>query len=148
MGRRSRRRASEPVRSDQVESQPAPRSVKQGPEAPWGNFPLMELAVFLALVIGALGLIIGGKNRTPLLALALALGSLAGLELSIREHFAGHRSHSTLLAGSLAAVALAIAYFTDLPYIVMLVVTAFAFTAAFWLLRGIFRTRSGGASFR
>ena len=30
----------------------------------------------------------------------LVLGSLAGLELSAREHFAGYRSHTLLLAGA------------------------------------------------
>ena len=35
-----------------------------------------------------------------LIGTGLALGSLAGLELSIREHFAGYRSHTLLLAGA------------------------------------------------
>ena len=34
-----------------------------------------------------------------MIAAGVALASLAGLELSIREHLAGYRSHSTVLAG-------------------------------------------------
>ena len=41
----------------------------------------------------------------------MALGSLAGLELSVREHFAGYKSHSTVLAGTVAVVAAALGYF-------------------------------------
>ena len=35
-----------------------------------------------------------------MIAVGLALGALAGMELSIREHFAGYRSHTLLLSGA------------------------------------------------
>ena len=35
-----------------------------------------------------------------MLAAAAALGSLAGLEISLREHLAGYRSHTTVLAAA------------------------------------------------
>ena len=37
-----------------------------------------------------------------MLIAGLVLGSLAGLELAAREHFAGYRSHSSLLAACAA----------------------------------------------
>ena len=46
------------------------------------------------------GLFVGGDRSIALLATGLALGSLGGLELSIREHFAGYRSHTAMLAGA------------------------------------------------
>ena len=54
----------------------------------------------VALVMLVAGFFVEGSRGTALLVTGLALGSLAGLELSIREHFAGYRSHTTLLAGA------------------------------------------------
>jgi len=53
---------------------------------------------------------VGGTNPLGGLGKGL-LGSLAGLELSIREHFAGYRSHTTLLAGVAAFVAVVVTFF-------------------------------------
>ena len=40
-----------------------------------------------------------------LLALGFALGALGGLDTSVREHFAGYRSHTLVLAAFPAVVA-------------------------------------------
>src|SRR3954454_5773310 len=69
------------------------------PPAPWGSFPLVELAVLAAIGLFVAGLIVRGDRGGVMVVCALVLGSLAGLELSIREHLAGFRSHTTLLAG-------------------------------------------------
>ena len=74
------------------------------PPAPWGNFPLTQLAVLAGLILIGIGLFTGDP---ALLLGGLLLGSLGGLELSLREHFAGFRSHTTLLAG-VGAVAVAL----------------------------------------
>jgi hypothetical protein len=118
------------------------------PPAPWGRFPLVELCVLLALVIGVAGFVVWGEKGRIMLACAAALGSLAGLELSIREHFAGYRSHSTVLAGTLAVAALAVMFFARLPQAVLLVVGAAVFATAFWALREFFKRRSGGFGWR
>lgn len=81
------------------------------PPAPWGSFPLVEIVVLVALVMLVAGFIVGGSRGTTLIVTGLVLGSLAGLELSIREHFAGYRSHTTLLAGAVAVLTMAIAYY-------------------------------------
>ena len=84
-----------------------------------------------------------------LLACGLALVTLAGLELALREHLAGFRSHSTLVAGACAlAVTIPLALATDLPKLVLLGVAVLVFGAAFALLRSVFRSRSGGLGFR
>ena len=41
-----------------------------------------------------------------MLGVGLVLGSLAGLELSVREHFAGYRSHTLLLAAAVGVATL------------------------------------------
>ncbi len=85
-----------------------PGSKQEAPPAPWGSFPLMELSVLAGLILIVVGAITANPTQ---LAIGLALGSLGGLELSIREHFAGFRSHTTLLAGVVFVLATGIAYF-------------------------------------
>jgi hypothetical protein len=80
----------------------------------------------------------------------LAVAALGGLELSVREHFAGYRSHTSLLAGVAAfAVVSALALSTG-PYQlwILLLVAAAVFGCCFYGLRRVFQQRSGGLSFR
>ena len=126
------------------------RRTDERPPAPWGSFPLSELTIFVAIVLIVVGFFTGG-SRGPLIAVAgLALGSLGGLELSIREHFAGYRSHSLLLAGALAMLTITvIALVAGRVFVpVLLGAGALAFGAGFLALREAFRRRSGGVSFR
>ena len=87
------------------------------------------------------------ESRRPILVvMGLALGSLAGLELSIREHFGGFRSHTTLLAGMAGVGTLAFLIYgvPDLlpPVARVAVAAAVAGLVAFLLARA-FRKRSG-----
>ncbi len=104
--------------------------------------------MLVAIVIGVWGLLQGGRTGIILLATGCALGSLAGLEVSIREHLAGYRSHTTVLALGLAVVVVAVLYFARVPRVVFLPAGAAVFAAAFFALRDLFRRRSGGLSFR
>src|SRR5688500_18242580 len=128
MGRRSRKRMAEgapapggPSRAERDEARrqraeggaQTRRSYARGrpsiddrPPAPWGSFPLSELAVFVSIVLIIASFIVRGDQGVVMFAAGLLLGTLAGLEVSIREHFAGFRSHSTLLAGFLAILAI------------------------------------------
>lgn len=80
-------------------------------------------------------------------AVGLALASLAGLELSIREHFAGFRSHTVLLSAAVAVpTMLGLYYLAKLSAPISLIVGGAAGAlAALGLLR-VFRARSGGRS--
>ena len=172
MGRRSRKRAAHPelgadvppagssraerdaARRRRAEQGAGPRrdrrATRERPQAPWGSFPLAELVVLLAIVIGVAGLIVWGDRGRTMLAAGAALGSLAGLEISIREHFAGYRSHTTLLAGA-AAVAAIVAVVLGMGaggQLISLAVGATVFGVAFWALREVFKRRSGGLGFR
>jgi hypothetical protein len=118
------------------------------PPAPWGRFPLVELCVLAALVIGVAGFITGGRRGGVMLVTAASLGSLAGLELSVREHFAGYRSHTTVLAGAAAIVVMAVLFFTRVPHGIMLAVGVAIFGTAVYTLRELFKRRSGGFGFR
>jgi hypothetical protein len=127
-------------------------TIDERPDAPWGRFPLVEIAVLLAIVLFVAGLVIGGTDGRIMLIGALALGSLAGLELSIREHFAGYRSHTTLLAGACAFLAMAATFFAagrgDLARALLLPVTGIVFMGTWWVFREVFKRRSGGLGFR
>ena len=88
-------------------------------------------------------------GRGALLGCGFALVSLAGLELAIREHFAGYRSHSTLLGAACAiAVDAPLFLLTGLPQGVLLVIGSAVFGVVLVVLRNAFRSRSGGLGFR
>src|SRR3954447_15717788 len=105
MGRRSRaRRAARGTGAAPSAPPPAPppaRLTDERPKAPWHPVPLVELSVLVGLVLIVLGFVSGIDRDRGRLALfcGLALASLGGLDTALREHFAGFRSHSTLLAG-------------------------------------------------
>ena len=82
-------------------------------------------------------------------AAGVALGALGGLELSVREHFAGFRSHSAVLSGACAIlVGVPLAVFTSVPQVVILVAGVLTFGVALWRFRAAFKKRSGGLGFR
>lgn len=178
MGRRSRKRmaAGEPAgsspgsraerdaaRRERVEVAAAtgtPRPRRRGgrpgmderPPPPWGRFPLVELVTLLAIVLGVAGAIVWGRQGQLMLLMALVLGSLAGLELSIREHVTGFRSHSSLLAGIGAVVTMTAVFIAAgrgaTGYWAGLAAGGAVFAAGFWALRELFKRRSGGLGFR
>ena len=107
--------------------------------------------MFLGIVLLIAGFIVGGNSGTILIVAGLVLASLGGLELSVREHFSGYRSHTTLLAGLAAVACLAILFFGApsllSPY--MRIGAALAvFGLSAWWLTVIFRRASGGLAFR
>jgi hypothetical protein len=131
---------------------PGRTSPEDRPPAPWGSFPLVELVVLLALVLIVLGAIIRGTRGGTMFVAGLVLGSLAGLELSFREHFGGFRSHSSLLAAFVSGVSLPATYFilpkSQARVLVMVVVAGVVYAGSFWLFRRAFARRSGGVGFR
>jgi hypothetical protein len=129
---------------------PTRRRPPERPPAPWGRFPLVELVVLLALVLLIAGFFVQGARGATMIGAGIALGSLAGLELSIREHLAGYRSHSTVLAGAPAVLALGVGYIV-LPTRLVgvnLLIGAVVFGVCFYAWREVFKRRSGGFGFR
>jgi uncharacterized membrane protein len=131
-----------------LSAKPAKRvsAPNERPPAPWGKFPLAELVIFagiIALVVG-----VAGGNQTWIGA-GVVLAGLGGLEVAVREHFAGYRSHTTLLAAFPAVVvAVALFYVGDQIIAVCLAAGAAVFAVAFYLARRAFQRASGGLSFR
>lgn len=170
MGRRSRKRtsspgtASSPAPRPAVERPPAPARVggssaprtatyksrrEDAPQPPWAPFPLTELCILLAIVLIASGFFFAsGDRRAVMLGGGFLLVTLASGELSLREHFAGYRSHTSLLAGICAVVAALPFWLAPIPQEIVLVVGVLAYAGAFVGFRRAFMRRSGGVGFR
>jgi hypothetical protein len=122
------------------------------PPAPWGSFPLGELVVLLGIVLIVWGAIRWDERGRVMFVAGFTIASLAGLELSVREHFAGFRSHTTLLAAAAGFVAtiatFLVAGSSATAGLVVPLVGGLVFALCFYLLRQVFRRRSGGLSFR
>ena len=106
------------------------------PPAPWGDAPLAELVILAGIVALAIGV-------------GVALAGLGGLEVAIREHFAGYRSHTTLLAGAAFVLVTGLVFYAAHTILaVALGVGAIAFAITFYLARRAFQRASGGLSYR
>jgi lysylphosphatidylglycerol synthetase-like protein (DUF2156 family) len=116
------------------------------PPAPWGNAPLAELAILAGIICLAIGIF--GSHET-LIGVGVALAGIGGMEVAIREHFAGYRSHTTLLAGFVFVVVTGILFYAaGLVLAYALPIGAVCFAVAFNLARRAFQRASGGLSFR
>jgi hypothetical protein len=113
------------------------------PKPPWHPIPLVELCVLVGLILLVLGAIDLGSDRGKLLLVCgMALGSLGGADTALREHFAGYRSHTTLLSGPPAVLAAAALYFVGVPWLAIVGGAAAVFVAVFWALRRAFLRRA------
>ena len=153
--KKTRRPKPLPEEGPAAEASETPEPVKasrrlpdERPEAPWGNFPLIELSVLAGLIMLILGFFVVDGDRAPILIVAgLALGSIGGLDHAIREHFAGYASHTALLAGVPALAVLAALFYggpDSLPSLARAGIAIAVFAIAAWLLSREFSRRSGG----
>jgi hypothetical protein len=131
-----------------TKSRPAKRvtAPDERPPAPWGSAPLAELVILAGIISLAVGVF--GGNPTAI-GLGVALAGLGGLEVAIREHLAGYRSHTTMLAGfAFVLVTALVFYVAGTILAVALGAGAVAFAIIFYLARRAFKKASGGLSFR
>jgi hypothetical protein len=154
VGRRSRKRAA-PTRAERDAARLRTRSGRgrrgsgERPAAPWGSFPLSELVVLLGILLILWGLF-SGRDGEERLAAGLVIASLGGAEIALREHLAGFRSHSSLLAGMAALVVVTVVALGLGPVEVwvLLALGIGVFASAFYAMRELFKRRSGGLGFR
>lgn len=97
-----------------------------------------------AIGLGVAGLIVGGSAGNVLLVGAVLLGSVAGLEVALREHLGGYRSHTVVLSATLAVATMAGMFFARVSRSTMVPIAIAVFVFAFFGLRGLFKKRSGG----
>src|SRR5688572_6368311 len=162
MGRRSRKRgestraerdAARRVREATGETTPPPRlgrpRASDRPRPPWGSFPLSELVILLGIVLIVWGAF-RGEGGEEMLVSGLVIAGLGGGELALREHLAGYRSHSSLLAGAAAFVAVSVLAlgFGPVRVWILAILGVSVFAGTFYAMREVFKRRSGGLGFR
>ncbi len=144
-----RRQSRAPVQT------PVSRRYGERPRPPWHPLPLSELLI----LVGVVGVIVGfgrgiSHGGPPLLA-GIAAVAIGTLEVTLREHRSGFRSHTVMLAALPvvifhSVVALGISVFTRVPAIAtvgLLGLDLLLFLLMFRLLRTDFltaRTRAAG----
>ncbi len=145
---RMRKGLPEPARQRDPNRRP---KLDERPPPLWAPFPLTELLVLAGIVLMTWGFLEGGgQAANAKLAAGLAVASLAGLELAVREHVTGFRSHTTLLSGVIAIAAILVLNLAAGVSVLgpLLIAALLAFVGSFLALRRLFRSRSGGVAFR
>jgi hypothetical protein len=106
--------------------------------------------VLLGIVLMVWGFVSWSSGGNVRFGAGIALAALGGLELALREHLAGFRSHTTLLAAAAAFIVVSVLALGTGPYQLWLlvIVAAAVFGPTFWVLRRLFKRRSGGLGFR
>jgi hypothetical protein len=158
MGKRSRKRATGPVRAPEAAPAAPPRRgtrprsrfdriverADARPKPPWHPVPLVELSVLAGIVLIVIGLINREDQQGRLaIVLGVALASLAGLDTAAREHFAGFRSHSSLLAAVPTIVTAILLGLLGVTVPVVLPAAVLVFAIAFFAFRASFKRRTG-----
>jgi FtsH-binding integral membrane protein len=120
------------------------------PPALWGSFPLTELLALVGIVLMGWGLATWNSGGHVRFGAGIAIAALGGLELSVREHLGGFRSHTTLLSGAVAFVVVSVLALGPGPHVLgaLVIIGAVVFAVSFYLLRELFKRRSGGLGWR
>jgi hypothetical protein len=94
------RAAAKAPRAGRGRSSPTSPTFGEHPRAPWHPLPLSELLI----LVGAVGTVIGMKrlgegrsNGGQSLLVGLAVVAIGTIEVTLREHRSGYRSHTVLL---------------------------------------------------
>jgi hypothetical protein len=129
-----------------------PLSVGERPQAPWHPLPLSELLI----LVGAIGTVVGlARLRNgishggPALFAGIAAVLIGTIEVTLREHLSGYRSHTLILTllpliVFHSAVILIVASLTKVPKllnVVLLLLDAAIGTVLFKLLRARYLDR-------
>jgi hypothetical protein len=152
MGKRARKRGGVAAVAPAAERRAAPRrpggrpSLEDRPKPPWHPVPLVELCVLVGIVLLVLGALNLDSDRGKLmLVLGMALGSLGGLDTALREHLAGYRSHTTVIASLPAVTTAALLYFARALWPAVMLGAAVVLVAVFWWMRRVFMRRASRA---
>jgi hypothetical protein len=68
------------------------------PQAPWHPWPLSEILIFVGAIAVAVGMIRGPERNLATIGIGIVVVLIGTLEVSLREHLSGYRSHTMLLA--------------------------------------------------
>ena len=143
MGKRARKRGTAPAIAPAPAPVPRRRggrpTIEERPKPPWHPVPLVELCVLVGLILLVLGALNLRSDRGKvMLVIGMALGSLGGLDTALREHLAGYRSHTTVIAALPAVTTAALLFFARVPWIVLILGAIGVFAVVFWWMRRVF----------
>jgi hypothetical protein len=148
--KRSASRARSPRRDAEI---PRARGARGGlgdmlplgerPRAPWYPLPLSELLILVGAIGTVIGLSRGVSNGAPPLIAGLVAVAIGTVEVTLREHLSGYRSHAIIIAVLPVivldtALALLIVPLTAALKVGMLVCDAALFAFIYKLLRARF----------
>ena len=150
MGKRARKRGDAVPAMAPARAAPRRRggrpSLEERPKPPWHPVPLVELCVLVGIVLLVLGALNLDSDRGKLmLVLGMALGSLGGLDTALREHLAGYRSHTTVIASLPGVTTAAVLFFARVPWPVLIAGAVAVFVTVFWWMRRVFMRRASRA---
>jgi hypothetical protein len=74
------------------------QSLGERPKAPWHPLPLSELLIVVGIVGAVIGLGRGISHGVAPLSAGIAAVLIGTVEVTLREHLSGYRSHTILLA--------------------------------------------------
>jgi len=74
------------------------KAVGERPPPPWHPLPLAELLIFVGIVGAIVGWVRGYQSNAPLIGAAIGAVVIGTVEVSLREHLSGFRSHTWMLA--------------------------------------------------
>ena len=145
----ARRAAKPPVSASAASTAKQPLAADERPQAPWHPLPLSELLI----LVGAIAVVVGLSRSKhgfaaggPTLLAGIGAAMIGTIEVTLREHRGGYRSHTLMLAGLPvivfhSAVILIVAAFIAVPRalsIGLLPLDVALFAVLFKLLRGRF----------
>jgi disulfide bond formation protein DsbB len=100
------------------------KTVGERPQAPWHPLPLSELLILVGIIGAVVAFLRGVASNAALLGAGIGAVAIGTIEVSLREHLGGFRSHALMLAVLPAVV---------FHSAVVLVVLALASRAPSWL---------------
>jgi hypothetical protein len=101
-----------------------PKTLGERPQAPWHPLPLSELLILVGMIGAVVAFLRGVEGSVALLGASIGAVAIGTLDVALREHLAGFRAHTLMLA-----VIPAVVFHTA----VVLLVPAFANHAPRWL---------------
>jgi hypothetical protein len=114
-------------------------TVGERPRGLFGDLPVSEILILLGIIGIVAGVINGGG---PALLVGVGVCALAVLEITVREHFSGFRSHTSLLAAVPAliveTVLVEVVGVPSVPILLFLPIIP-VFALGFWQLRRMFQ---------
>jgi len=145
-GKRARARPRGAAERERGTGAGAPAAAGERPRPPWYPLPLSELLILVGAIGTIVGLRRGVSNGGPALFAGLGAVMIGTVEVTLREHLSGYRSHALILAllptiAFHSAVALGVSAFTRVPswlQVALLLIDGAIFTFLFKVLRARF----------